>query len=75
MVNHRAFYRRFLQSVADEPGVTYRTVVDPASPPRVEVFGLEVDLGDVAWESFAEGDQLELGQGAWLTVLAADGDR
>jgi competence protein ComEC len=74
VINDRVFYRKFLEAVAEEPGLAYRTVVSPPSPQEAEFELGTVDLGGVDWASFQQGDVIPLGDGADLTVLAADGE-
>jgi competence protein ComEC len=74
VLNDKRFYRGFLEAVAEEPDVTYWTVVDPPSPKTIDIYGAEINFTDVTWNTFAEGHVIELGAGAKLIVLAANGD-
>ena len=73
VVNDAAFYRDFLQAVADEPKVHYHTAVEPAVSGSVEIMGESVDLSSANWTRFAAGEgSIELGVGASLRVIHAD---
>lgn len=73
-INNAGFYRAFVAAVAEEAGSTYHTA---SSPPlnRDVVFDDETVVipRSVTWTSFSEDDVVELGVGARLIVLNADG--
>ncbi len=72
-VNDTLFYRRFLERVADESGVIYRTAKKPASNKSVTVYKKKIDLRNTTWEQFHELDKVELDKKASFTILHADG--
>ena len=72
-VNQAVFYREFLEGVAREDGATYHTA--GAIPPdrTIEVKGFTVTMPEtVRWETFSEGDVVELGRDARFTLLHAE---
>jgi beta-lactamase superfamily II metal-dependent hydrolase len=73
VVNDTAFYKNFVQAIADEPGVSYHTAVSiPAS--RVISFdhsGVTMP-STVTWTTFGEGEQRPLDAHAHFSVLHVD---
>jgi len=71
VINQTDFYQSLLEAVSEEPDVRYWTVVPPPSPPEVTVNDA-IDFTGVDWDTFAEGNEFQLGDGAILSVLYAD---
>lgn len=72
-VNHAVFYRDFLYAVAAARGATYHTAAPPPADRTITVKGLDVVIPPaVTWQSFSEGDEVELGRDARFTLLHAE---
>ena len=71
-INDTKMYREFLQAVAAEPGVIYRTALAPPADRTVTVNGASITMA--TWEQFAEGGPpITLGTNATMRILHADG--
>lgn len=75
-INDTAFYREFLQAVAAEGGVVYRTAAAPTPDRRLTVGGTNILVAPSAasWQRFEDLETLTLGDAATLTVLHADAE-
>ena len=72
-VNHAVFYRDFLTAVAASSGARYRTAAPPPADRTIAVKGIAVVMPPaVHWDTFSEGDVVELGAGARFTLLHAE---
>ena len=72
-VNDAVFYRDFLLAVGDSGARAYHTAAPPPKLRTVTVKGIDVTIpAAVAWDSFSEGDTVELGAGARFTILHAE---
>lgn len=72
-VHQAVFYREFLEGVAREAGATYHTAGEVPADRTVHVKGFDVTIPEtVAWQTFSEGDVVELGAGARFTLLHAE---
>lgn len=74
-INDTVFYREFLDAVAVESGVVYHTAVTPPTNRELLVKSARIQMpsGD-RWIAFGENDVVQLGSGAKLTILHADGE-
>lgn len=70
VVNDTVFYRQFVQAVAAEPGVHYRTVAQLQN--TVTVDGTAIDISGVQRSTFQEGHLEQLDPNASFRVLHAD---
>jgi competence protein ComEC len=72
-INDTVFYRELLEGVARETGATYHTAAPIADARTVEVKEFTVTIPEaVRWESFSEGDVVELGVDARMILLHAE---
>lgn len=69
-VNETVFYRELLAGIANAQGLTYRTAADVPESHEVSVKGTMVRIP--TWETFHEGDEVPLGEGAKFTILHAE---
>jgi competence protein ComEC len=72
-VNQAVFYREFLEGIGREAGATYHTAGEVPPDRTVHVKGFDVTIPEaVAWQTFSEGDVVELGADARFTLLHAE---
>ena len=72
-VNDAVFYRDFLTGVAEATGARYHTAALPPDDRTITVKDLPVTIpATVTWQVFDEGDRVELGAGAAMTILHAE---
>jgi uncharacterized protein YaiE (UPF0345 family) len=75
-VNEAVFYRDFLFAVAGSAGASYHTAAPVPADRTVSVKGIDVTVPtDVDWQTFSEGDVVELGAGARFTLLHAEAEK
>ena len=74
-INDTVFYREFLEAVAAEPEVVYRTAASPTGAHSLTVGGASIQLPKGNnWTRFEEGESVELGADAKFTILHADAE-
>jgi competence protein ComEC len=75
-INDAVFYRDFLTAVSEATGTTYHTAAPPPDDRTLRVKGFAVTMPPaVAWQTFSEGDEVALGDGARFTLLHAEGKK
>lgn len=70
-VNETVFYRELLAAIGKATQLTYHTAVDVPASHEVAVKGMTIHIP--VWETFHEGDEVQLGEGAKFTILHAEG--
>lgn len=69
-VNDTVFYRELLSGISTAKGLTYHTAADVPESREVSVKGTTVTIP--TWETFHEGDVVQLGENAKFTILHAE---
>ncbi len=69
-VNDTVFYRELLAGIGNAKGLTYHTAADVPASHEVTVKGATMTIP--TWETFHEGDVVQLGEGAKFTILHAE---
>jgi competence protein ComEC len=72
-IHDAVFYRDFVAAVGRERGATYHTAAAVPADRTITIKGFAVAIpDDVTWQTFSEGDVVELGAGARFTLLHAE---